>query len=198
MRVVIDGNIGSGKTTQLGLLEQLGFTVKRESIHEWPLEKFYQDPSRWSLLMHLAVLKTMEHPDGVVCERCPLSTMHVFWKHNVDKGLVTPEEDRIFQYYAEKHAWKPDMYIYISKSPELCWEHIQKRQQDGDSGVTLEYLKELDMYYKRLLGNVPCRVYVVNGTKDPGEIHREILEYFKKVENGPSAKRQCTDMCCVS
>ena len=198
MRIVIDGNIGSGKTTQLDLLEQAGFVVKRESIHEWPLEKFYQDPSRWSLLMHLSVLKTMDHPDGTVSERCPLSTAHVFWQHSVDKGIVTSEEDKIFHYYYEKHSWKPDVYIYIGKKPELAWEHIQHRNQDGDSGVTLEYLKELDMYYKRLLGNIPCKVYIINGNKEPGEIHQEILEYFKKVGNGQAKKRECTNMCCVS
>lgn len=30
MKVVIDGNIGSGKTTQLDLLEMRGYRVRRE------------------------------------------------------------------------------------------------------------------------------------------------------------------------
>jgi deoxyadenosine/deoxycytidine kinase len=38
MRIVIDGNIGAGKTTQLGLLEKIGYTVRREAIDDWPLE----------------------------------------------------------------------------------------------------------------------------------------------------------------
>jgi len=41
-RVVIDGNIGSGKTTQLGLLEKKGWKVRRDPIDEWPLEEFYK------------------------------------------------------------------------------------------------------------------------------------------------------------
>jgi predicted ATPase len=41
MKVVIDGNIGSGKTTQLGLLEKAGYIVRREPIDQWPLEEFY-------------------------------------------------------------------------------------------------------------------------------------------------------------
>jgi deoxyadenosine/deoxycytidine kinase len=48
IRVVIDGNIGSGKTTQLGLLEKKGYMVRREAIHDWTLDEFYADPARWA------------------------------------------------------------------------------------------------------------------------------------------------------
>ena len=91
--------------------------------------------------------------------------------------------------------------IFLSKDPETAWEHIQSRHQAGDSGVTLEYLKELDMYYKRMLTNVPCRVLVVNANRDPIAIHKQILEYLSKAGNvRPKAVRpkECTNMCSVS
>jgi hypothetical protein len=40
MKIVIDGNIGSGKTTQLGLLEQKGWKLRREPIDKWPPQRF--------------------------------------------------------------------------------------------------------------------------------------------------------------
>jgi hypothetical protein len=43
MKIVIDGNIGAGKTTQLNLLESKGFKVHREPIEKWPLELFPQE-----------------------------------------------------------------------------------------------------------------------------------------------------------
>jgi deoxyadenosine/deoxycytidine kinase len=82
MKVVIDGNIGSGKTTQLNLLEKVGWTVQREPIDDWPLELFYKDKSRWALLLQMKILQTLQPvktKDVVVYERCLLSTRYVFW-----------------------------------------------------------------------------------------------------------------------
>jgi predicted ATPase len=39
MRVVIDGNIGSGKTTQLELLERKGWFIQKEPIRFMALER---------------------------------------------------------------------------------------------------------------------------------------------------------------
>ena len=64
LRVVIDGNIGSGKTTQLGLLEKTGYTVRREAIQDWPLEEFYKDPARWAFLLHTSILLTNQPGEG--------------------------------------------------------------------------------------------------------------------------------------
>ena len=201
MKVVADGNIGSGKTTQLDLLEKAGFVVQREPISEWPLEKFYQDPQRWSFLMHMAVLKSLRPTEGVVHERCPLSTAHVFWKYVSDKKLVEKEENDVFMHYYETYGWSPDLYIYLSKDPETAWEHIQARHQAGDSGVTLDYLKELDRYYKRMLTNVPCKVLVVNANREPTAIHKQILEYLStagNVRQKAVSPKECTNMCSVS
>ena len=50
-KIVIDGNIGSGKTTQLDLLEQQGkYNIKKEPIEKWPLDLYYSDPKRWGFL----------------------------------------------------------------------------------------------------------------------------------------------------
>ena len=58
MKIVIEGNIGAGKTTQLGLLESRGWNVRREAIDQWPLEDFYKDPKRWAFLLHMKILQT--------------------------------------------------------------------------------------------------------------------------------------------
>ena len=90
MKVVIDGNIGSGKTTQLDLLEKKGWKVRREPIETWPLELFYSDKSRWALVLQLRILQTLrpvDTKDIVVYERCLLSTRHVFWEYLLQKKI---------------------------------------------------------------------------------------------------------------
>jgi deoxyadenosine/deoxycytidine kinase len=182
MKVVIDGNIGSGKTTQLNLLEKKGWTVQREPIDEWPLELFYKDKSRWALLLQMKILQTLQPvktKDVVVYERCLISTRHVFWEHLLQKNLVRPEEHEVYSCQYEKDAWFPDVYIFLSKTPEVAFEHIKKRKQSGDSGVSLDYLQDLDVLYARMLINVPCKVHVINAHQSPEDIHQQILSLLK-------------------
>jgi len=182
MKVVIDGNIGSGKTTQLNLLEQKRWTVQREPIDNWPLELFYKDKSRWALLLQMKILQTLqpvETKDVVIYERCLLSTRYVFWEHLLQKKLVRPEENDVYCYQYDKDTWFPDLYIFLSKTPEVAFQHIKSRKQSGDSGVSLDYLRDLDVLYTRMLTNVPCKVHVINGHQAPEEIHQQILSLLK-------------------
>jgi deoxyadenosine/deoxycytidine kinase len=216
--IVIDGNIGAGKTTQLDLLEKKGFRVRREPLDEWPLNEFYENPSRWAFFFHMVLLKTQKPPSSsrVIYERSLYSSRYVFWEVLKEDGTVTQKEDETYEYFWNKFIWKPSLFIYLSKDPELAYKHIQNRYQDGDTGVTLEYLKKLDTKYKKLLMNIPCRVLVINANRSAEEIHEEIYKYLveneslyrtdsrrKEVQKDSSARREvsrspCQSMCSVS
>jgi deoxyadenosine/deoxycytidine kinase len=218
MKVVIDGNIGSGKTTQLDLLERKGWTVQREPLDKWPLKEFYEDPQRWAFYFHMVLLQTLQPKKTsrpVIYERSLLSSRYVFWPVLLKQGTVTQMEDDTYSKFYDKYAWFPDLYIFLSKSPEKCHEHIQKRGQAGDQSVSLEYLKSLDSEYTRLLSNVPCKVVVINANRPAEVIHNEICmhlvenelfigdPHWKEVHEKGSARRQvlCTpfpNMCSVS
>jgi len=217
-RIVIDGNIGSGKTTQLDLLEKKGFTVQREPLDKWPLQEFYKDPSRWAFYFHMVLLQTLRPlatKKLVVYERSLLSSRYVFWPVLVKDKVVTSMEDETYAKFYEKYAWFPDLYIFLSKSPEKCYEHIQKRGQTGDLAVTLKYLQDLDGEYKKLVKNIPCRVVVLNAERPAEEIHKEICSVIAEDEllrfdaewdqvQAPSGRKRqvsCTpfpNLCCVS
>jgi deoxyadenosine/deoxycytidine kinase len=176
-RVVIDGNIGSGKTTQLDLLEKKGWTVCREPIDKWPLEEFYKDPKRWAFYFHMVILQTLRPlmtARPVIYERSVMSSRWVFWPIMVRNGTVTPGEDMTYSYFYEKTKWLPDIYIFLSKDLDLAWDHIQKRHQAGDSGVTREYLELLDAEYRNMFEKIPCKVYFIDADGTPEEIHKEI------------------------
>lgn len=184
-RIVIDGNIGSGKTTQLDLLEKKGWRVKREPIDEWPLDKFYKDPKKWAFYFHMIILKTLrplKTKSPVVYERSLLSSRWVFWPLLVRQHRISKEEDEIYSKFYEDYSWFPNLYIFLSKSPEKAHEHIQKRGQAGDFGVTLKYLQELDVEYKNMIKSVPCKVIVVNAERTPEEIHEEICRHLSENE----------------
>jgi deoxyadenosine/deoxycytidine kinase len=179
MKIVIDGNIGSGKTTQLGLLEQKGWAVRREPIDKWPLKEFYEDPSRWAFLFHMVILQTLrpvKTRNHVIYERSLLSSRWVFWPVLRKKGHVTRLEHETYDHFYEQFSWNPDIYIYLAKDIERAWNHIQARGQVGDEGVTKEYLAELDAEYKNLVRTVPCKVYVINANQSVQKIHEDICK----------------------
>ena len=184
-RIVIDGNIGSGKTTQLDLLEKKGWIVKREPIDQWPLDKFYKDPKKWAFCFHMIILKTLrplKTSKPIIYERSLLSSRWVFWPLLVRQYGLSKEEDEIYANFYEDYYWFPDLYIFLSKSPEKAYEHVKKRGQAGDFGVTLNYLKDLDVEYKKLIKSVPCRVIIVNAERSPEEIHEEICRHLSENE----------------
>ena len=181
MKIVIDGNIGSGKTTQLNLLESCGFAVQREPIGEWPLELYYSDPVRWGFLFQMLILQTLKTVPGfVIYERSPLSSKEVFWEV-MDK---TPLEDQVYQAAYAKDAWYPDVYIYIDTSPKVCHEHLKRREQEGDTSVDYGYLKLLDAKYRDMVDRVTCDRYIVNGHDSIAEIHKKVLDIITRYNNG--------------
>jgi deoxyadenosine/deoxycytidine kinase len=176
MRVVIDGNIGSGKSTQLRLLTEKGYNVKCEPIHDWPLKIFYEDSERWCFLLQMSILKSFCECECDIWERSPESSREVFWK----TLKHTPEEENIYKYFYDTCAWKPDFHVYIRTSPEKCFERIKTRHQEGDMKISLDYLKMIDQSYERYISS--CKqVLVIDGNKSPEEIHLEIIRCIKDV-----------------
>ena len=176
MKIVIDGNIGSGKTTQLNLLEGKGLKIHREPIEKWPLELFYSDTRRWGLTFQLIVLETFQEfaeVDGLhIHERCPLSSREVFWK-DLEK---TPEEDQVYNWAFDHHGWKPDIYILLNKHPQLCMDHIQTREQVGDTGVGIDLLTRLHGHYEVMFENLTCPKFMLDASETPEKIHENILD----------------------
>ena len=104
LRIVIDGNIGSGKTTQLKMLSDIGFTVQCEPIDEWPLEQFYEDKHRWAFLLQMSILRSfVKHgKSSDVWERSPESSKDVFWKMLRSEEIGTDDEDTVYTFFTNK------------------------------------------------------------------------------------------------
>ena len=172
LRIVIDGNIGSGKTTQLRML---GAEVQCEPIDEWPLKEFYEDKQRWAFLLQMSILKSFVKRSSFkgVWERSPESSKYVFWKMLRDQDIGTDDEDAVYRFFYEQNAWKPDIHVYIRTEPEECFRRLKERQQTGDKNITLEYVKMVHEYYENYIDNSPD-VIVIDGNKNPEKIHDDI------------------------
>lgn len=175
LKIVIDGNIASGKTTQLNLLEQKGFKVKREPIEEWPLELYYSDPARWGLSFQLTVLKSHSQlVDGegpCIYERYPGSGTQVFWP----LMNMSEMEDSVYQHAYKMQGWEPDLFIWLETTPEQCYKNIETRHQSGDKSVSYDYIEKLHENYNTMFEKLVCKKFKVNGNRKIHEVHEEIL-----------------------
>lgn len=176
MIIVIDGNIGSGKSTLLNRLSS-AFKVYKEPIEDWPLEKFYKDPSTWALPLQIQILQTMRKPTDEICfhERCLQSSNFVFWKYLIDTYQVTQKQNQVYQDMYKLYEWKCDMYIYLRCSPEKCLENIKRRTQDGDSHITLKYLKSIHENYESFVQTIP-NVIIIDAEEDENSVYNNICE----------------------
>lgn len=139
MRVALEGLIGAGKST---LLRQLNGS--EEAVNEWGplLKRFYENPERWAFALQMQVLLTQGEMAEGLTERSPHSALHVF-----ARGSLTAHEWSLLEAWTERHGWVPDAVVFLRASPSVCLERIRSRAREGEEGITLEYLLELQRAY---------------------------------------------------
>jgi deoxyadenosine/deoxycytidine kinase len=163
MRISVEGNIGSGKSSLLDELEgMLGPNV--ECIPEpvdalWTpyLDLFYRDPPRWGFLMQSMVLCTMavRRPDpGVLLyERSPLSSKWVFERLLLERCIMTQEEGAVYDAMYGHMGWAPDAVVYVKTPAATCMERVTQRcraTEQRDS-LDLEYLEVVGAHHESLV-----------------------------------------------
>ena len=111
-----------------------------------------------------------------------MSSRFVFWP--LISNELHPIEKDCYEYYFHEMKWFPDIYIYLSKDPEIAHGHIQNRHQAGDDSVNLDYLRDLnDRYNQMFEHSVPTsKKYIIDANRTESEIHQEICMILSKNE----------------
>ncbi|WIA10816.1 hypothetical protein OEZ85_010984 [Tetradesmus obliquus] len=159
MRISIEGNIASSKSSLLQLLhEKGGYAVFPEPVHEWGewLQLFYQDTKRWAFGFQMKVLSSFVRDYGAstaqsIVERSMLSVRHVFGQLLFNQNLLAQKEWDLFRAVADMFTWEPNAIIYIACPPEVCLERMRARARPAEAHVTLEYLHKIDFMYTHML-----------------------------------------------
>lgn len=162
--VMVEGNIGAGKSTFLNLLQKnIPVDVILEPTHRWQdvngagnlLELFYKDIQRWGYTFQLYafITRIQEHIETTrknsgqpvqVLERSVYCDRYCFARNCYEMGNMSDLEwslyKEIFEYLVEEHAPKPDGFIYLRANPEVCYERLVKRNRSEESSVPLSYL----------------------------------------------------------
>ena len=161
--LVVEGNIGAGKSTFLRLIEaELNAQFVYEPLHEWQnvsgenfLDYFYKDTARWSYAFQTYAFLTRVRAQEKcarsnsqplqVLERSVYSDRYCFTKTCFERGLMKPLEWELYQewfeWLVEQYTPKPDAFIYLRADPKICFQRLLKRNRSEESGVSLDYLE---------------------------------------------------------
>ncbi len=173
--ITLEGNIGAGKSTLLKLLKEgLKVEVIPEPTDKWQkigsagnlLDLFYKDTPRWAYTFQsfafISRIQTyLEHQEKAVpgavqvLERSVHCDRYCFGKNCYEQGTMTELEWEIytqwFSWLVDRHSHRPDGFIYLRTTPEVCYQRLQKRNRSEESGVPLSYLKALHTKHEEWL-----------------------------------------------
>lgn len=172
--LVIEGNIGAGKTSlATRLAEDTGRRIVLEQFSDNPfLPKFYKDPDRYAFQLELSFLSEryqqikseLSHPDlfgqGIISDYF-LAKSFIFSKHNLkDDEMVLFE--KLFT-IINVHAPAPDLYVYLHLPVEHLLENIKMRGREYEQNISADYLKEVqDGYFGFFKSQTEMKIAVVD------------------------------------
>ncbi len=156
--LVIEGNIGTGKTSLCHLIAQKRKAkLFLEQYAENPfLPKFYENPERYSFPLELSFLADRYNQLKNSVSSFDLFNELIVSDYFFMKSLIfsahTLQEDE-YKLYRQifdiiySTLPKPDLYIYLHKNTDLLLKNIAKRGREYEKNITPEYLKGIETGY---------------------------------------------------
>lgn len=178
--ILLEGNIGAGKTTvgrEMARSGAFGFieeptTAWREGFASNMLELFYADPHRWAFTFQVCafstraktwseVLARTDH-SRVVLERSIFCDRYVFAENCYRTSLMSLTEYQLYcgmwEFLVSNYCVQPNVILYLRTPAEECMQRIRSRGRTEETGITLEYLLQLEGLHDEWLLQEPSAV----------------------------------------
>lgn len=170
--VVIEGNIGAGKTTLAGRIsEQFNARLILEHFADNPfLPKFYKEPEKYSFPLELSFLASRYKQ--LQEELVPQDLFKTFTvaDYYFMKSLVfaastlTGDEYNLYRqifYIIYGSLPKPDIFVYLHLNPEKLLQNIEKRGRNYEKSITKDYLQKIQDSYFAFFRQNPGNKYLI-------------------------------------
>ena len=179
IRVSIDGNICSGKTTCLELLKKFGYQTYTDTSFRTPKLQSGGCCDRNTLDYHLKLLESYSDPSKnnpkiVFYEGSPYALKSIY-PVSIGETKIKTDTDLEYENFYQAHAWVPDVIIYLFCDPIVCLERYYSSYgtgQDGQGPTIFENLKRfhlrLEMIYDEI--NCPIKLYKINAQEPPTDL----------------------------
>jgi deoxyadenosine/deoxycytidine kinase len=184
--ILLEGNIGAGKSTVGRALKESGlFDFIEEPVEAWQegfagnlLDAFYSDMQRWAFTFQITAFVTraktwqevlaLTNHSRVVLERSIFTDRYVFAINSHRLGGMSDLEWEVYcglwDFLTSNYCVEPDCILYYRTPAEVCLERMKLRARYEESGVSLEYLRQLETLHDEWLLQHPHAV-VLDGTR---------------------------------
>jgi len=156
--LVIEGNIGAGKTTLAQMIsEKYKTKLVLEQFADNPfLPKFYENQEQYSFPLEMAFLAERYNQLNRELSNLDLFSPFAISDYYFMKSLIfaqntlQPDEYNLYRQFFtiiyEKMP-KPDLYVYLHKDTDLLMKNIAERGRTYESFITKEYLEKISQGY---------------------------------------------------
>jgi len=156
--IVIEGNIGAGKTSLSKMIaKEFNAKLILEQFADNPfLPKFYKEPDRYSFQLELSFLaERYQQLNKELTSRDlfrPFTVADYYFMKSLIFAQATLKEDE-YNLYRQifniiyKSIPKPDLYVYLHVDVKNLAKNIAKRGRDYEKGISEDYLAKLQEGY---------------------------------------------------
>ncbi len=170
--IVIEGNIGAGKTTLAGkIAEEFNARLILEHFADNPfLPKFYADPEKYSFPLELSFLASRYRQLKEELEPRDLFSSFTVADYYFAKSLIFAastlkgDEYNLYRqifYIIYSSLPKPDIFVYLHLNTGRLLDNIEKRGRSYEKTITGEYLKSIQESYFSFFRQNPDNKYLI-------------------------------------
>ena len=192
--IVIEGNIGVGKTTLASkIAEDFNAKLVLERFADNPfLPKFYEDQSRYAFPLEMSFLADRYQQLTDDLAQFDLFKDFIVADYHIIKSLifakVTLQEDEFKLYkmmfdIIHKETSKPDLYVYLYQKPEKLLENIKNRGRSYEQQIQEKYLEKINQgYLDYIKTKTDLNILVIDVTgKDFVENQSDYIAVLKEI-----------------
>ncbi len=190
--IVVEGNIGSGKTSLVKKVAKLtDARIILETFEDNPfLPKFYKDRERYAFPVELSFLaaryrqlkKEIQHKD--LFHQLTIADYHFLKSLIFARETLTEDEFRLYRQLFDiiyEMAPVPDIYFYIHRPVDVLLKFIKKRGREYEKTIDTQYLKNIQQRYFRFFKEHPELKIVIIDVGDLDFIDND--DVFKNMLN---------------
>ena len=170
--LVIEGNIGAGKTTlATKIAEQFSAELVLERFADNPyLSRFYMDPVRYAFPLELSFLadRYRQLRDELTDRKIfrPFTVADYYFTKSLIFASSTLSGDEYNLYRKIFHIIysalpRPDLYVYLHLDPERLLINIRKRGREYERSIDEGYLRKIQNSYFNFFRQNPENRYLV-------------------------------------
>ncbi|HAX93152.1 MAG TPA: hypothetical protein DCY25_04245 [Bacteroidales bacterium] len=188
--VVIEGNIGAGKTSlATRIANECNARLVLEQFADNPfLPKFYEEPDKYAFPLELSFLASRykqlndELGSQDIFKSFTVADYYFMKSLVFAASTLKGEEYNLYRqifYIIYGQMPKPDIYVYLHQTPERLMENISKRGRDYEKHITVGYLRKIQESYFSFFRQNPESKYLIIDVNNIDFVENE--EDYRKI-----------------